>query len=392
MGMKQRFVLLILSALLLASHVVSAQDKPPFVRFNSMLDDPAINIKLGSSNINAAPGIMTHYYAAQPGTQTIELTTSGEDGPITSTEVEFEGGNHYAVILTAADQPPIVINETVAEAESGLAEGENALTIVPSAAGKDKPTFKVLDNLSPTPQERMVYEYDGYLQSAIGKDGVVIQSLDPQTGAVLSSFTIPYFPITDVLVTGGGLVDPSLPVAINYSTTSSVADWLAGMNQMENPPFTFNQFVKSAAAGGFDGALAQCEDYMWLVWPDAAFESQSSANQTYVSGAGAGTILNNSVHEGAITAPWLISPPATRGDTPLIFGDPLAELDNMPLTEGSISGNILMTVSTTGNGVQNVIHVTDTVPLGEAAQTPVHDINLYPSRTSLNLVLPLSGS
>jgi hypothetical protein len=386
--------------MLFAPHVVSAQDAP-LVRFTvsgtAQIDsDVVYEITFGSSSITAVQDVMTKYYAMQPGAQIVEFASAGEGGSTTSAEVNFEAGNRYALISTGPDQPVIVVNETVAEEESGLAEGENALTIVTTlAAGNDaaKAAFKILDNATPTPQERVVFEYSGYLQSGIGTNGVVIQRLDPQTQAIMSSVNIPYFPNTSVIVNGDGLADATRPMVVNYSTTLSVADWLAGINQMANPPFTFSEFINSAVTGGFDAALAQCEDYMWFVWTDEAFAGQSSDNQSFISGGGAGVILNNSVLEGAITTPWLISPTATRGGTPLFVGDPLAELDSINATPaaGSVTGNILMTLSTSGNNVQNVIHITDTVPLGETADVRVENYQLFPSRTRLNLVLPLGS-
>ena len=401
MSLKQCFIALILSVFLFAPHIVSAQDDLPRVRFSysppSLFDDRdfVYNFLFGSTEVAAVPDYTTMYYALPAGGQTIEFTVADEDdsaeGSSISSEITLEAGNRYTIISVGLDQPAIVINETVAEAESGLAEGENALTIV---TGNGTPTsaFKVLDNLSPTPRERAVFEYSGYMQSGIGENGVVIQRLDPQTQAIISSVNIPYFPNTSVIINGDRLIDTATPLVINYSTSLSTADWLAGINQMANPPFTFNQFINSAVVGGFDAALAECEDYMWLPWTDAAFERQSSANQSFISGAGAGEILNDSVHEGASSTPWLISPTTTRGGTPLFVGDPLAELDSTTATAGSVYGNILMTISTTGNGVQNVIHVTDTVPLGETAQAQVEDLTLFPSRTTLNLVLPIEGA
>jgi hypothetical protein len=397
--MKQRFILLILSVMLFAPYIVSAQDAP-LVRFTyspSLFDDRdfAYNFLFGSNDVSVEPDIMTMYYPLQAGTQSITFTVSAEDNSTEATttaiEVALEAGNRYSVIHVGADQPPIVINETVAEAESELVEGENTLTIVTTST-TPATTFRVMDNTSPTPQERMMFEYSFYLQSGIGENGVIVQHLDSQTQAVIASINIPYFPNTDVVINGDRLTDILTPVVINYSTTASTADWLAGVNQMTNAPFTFTAFTNSAVVGGFDAALAQCEDYMWFPWIDAAYASQSSANQSYISGMGAGTILNNSVHEGATTTPWLISPTATREGTPLFVGDPLAELESSTTISGSVYGNILMTVSTTGNNVQNVIHITDSVPVGETADTPVEDITLRSTRTSLNLVLPFGPS
>jgi hypothetical protein len=400
MNMRQCSILLIMSVVLFAPHIVSAQDSLPRAHFMyspSLFDDRdfVYNIMFESSTIAAQPDIMTKYYVVQSGTQTIEFTISDEDGSAegstVSAEINFEAGNHYAVISVGAGQAPIVINETVVEEESGLPDGENALTIISTASETSTGDFKVSDNVSPTPQERTVFEYSGYLQSGIGQNGVILQRLDPQTQAVLFSINIPYFPNTDVIVNGDRLMDATTPVAVNYSTSSSAADWLAGISQMENAPFTFDQFINSAVVGGFDAALAECEDYMWFVWTDAAYGHQSVANQTFISGAGASTVVNNSVLEGAIITPWLISPTQTRGGTPLFVGDPLAELEGDTSSSGSVSGNILMTVSTMGNNVQNVIHITDAVPLAETTQNRVDAVNLYPSRTSVNFVLPLGG-
>jgi hypothetical protein len=398
--MKQRFILLILSVMLFAPQIVSAQDAP-LARFTysppSLFDDRdfAYNFLFGSNDVSVEPDVMTAYYTLQSGTQTITLTVSDEDNSAeditASMDVTLDAGNRYSVIYVGADQPPIVINETVAEAESQLAEGENTLTIVTASATRAT-TFKVMDNTSPAPRDRAMFEYSYYLQSGIGENGVIVQRLDPQTQAVTASLNIPYFPNTDVLINGDRLMAIVTPVVMNYSTTSSAADWLAGVNQMPNPPFTFTEFTNSAVTGGFDAALAQCEDYMWFAWIDSAFAGQSSAHQPYISGMGAGTILNNSVREGATTTPWLISPTETREGTPLFVSDPLAELDSSTPAGGSVYGNILMTISTTGNNVQNVIHITDAVPVSEVADRPVEDITLQSTRTSLNLVLPFGPS
>jgi hypothetical protein len=353
--------------------------------------DFAYNFLFGSQDVRVEPDIMTAYYTGQSGTQSITLTMSDDDDStedITSSmEVTLDAGSRYSVVHVGADQPPVVINET----DSELAEGENTLTIV-TASATPATTFKVLDNASPAPQDRVMFEYSYYLQSGIGENGVIVQRLDPQTQTVTASINIPYFPNTNVLINGDRLMDSVTPVVMNYSTTSSTADWLAGVNQMTNPPFTFTEFTNAAVTGGFDAALAQCEDYMWFAWIDGGFASQSPANQAYISGMGAGTILNNSVREGATTTPWFISPTETRGGTPLFVSDPLAEMERSTLTPGSVYGNILMTISTTGNNVQNVIHITDAVPVSEAADTLVEDITLYPTRTRLNLVLPFGPS
>jgi hypothetical protein len=389
---KQRFILLIISVIFFVPHIVSAQDDLPLVRFGyghySTNYYNSSEIMFSNFETVTEPDMLTKYYAVQSGTHTIEFTPSGENGSTFSSEIALEAGNRYSVIYMGADQPPVTINETAAESELELAEGENALTIVTSLGSA---AFKVLDNVSASPRDRQIFEYNGYLQSSIGASGVVVQRLDPQTEAIISSINIPYFPNTNILINGDGLNDLTTPVVINYSTSLSAADWLAGINGMENPPFTFNQFINSAVAGGFDAALAQCEDYMWFAWIDSAFDSQSSDNQSFISGVGAGTILNNSVHEGATTTPWFISPTTTRGGTPLFVGDPLAELDNATMTAGVVSGNILMTVSTTGNDVQNVIHITDAIPISDTPQAQVENYNLYPSRTRLNLVLPLGS-
>jgi hypothetical protein len=400
MRMQQRFIVLILFVMLFAPLIVSAQDTAPLARFTysppSLFDDKdfAYNFLFGSNEVSVQPDIMTGYYPLQSGTQTITFTVSNDDSTAdttTSIEVTLEAGNRYSVIHVGADQPPIVVNETVAEAETELAEGENTLTIVTTSAAAPTP-FKVLDNAAPTPRDRALFTYDSYLQSGIGENGVIVQRLDPQTQAVTASLNIPYLPNTDVIINGDRLLDMATPVVMNYSTTLSTADWLAGVNQMPNPPFTFTEFINSAVVGGFDAALAECPNYMWFAWTDTGFAGQSAANQSYISGMGAGTILNNSVREGATTTPWLISPTETRGGTPLFVGDPLAELESSTTVSGAVYGNILMTISTTGNNVQNVIHITDAVPVSEAATAPVENINLYPSRTSLNLVLPLGPS
>jgi hypothetical protein len=399
MRMKQHFILLILSVLVFAPQLVSAQDAP-LVRFSyspSLFDDKdfVYNIFFGSNEVSGEPDVMTKYYQVPSGTQTIILTSSDEDTATddvsTSIEVTLEAGSRYSIIYAGANLLPVIINETLAEAKTERAEGENTLTIVTTSATPAN-TFKVMDNTTPTPQGRTLFEYAYHGQSGIGENGVIVQRFDPQTQAVIASINIPYFPNTDVIINGDRLMDSATPVVLNYSTTLSAADWLAGINQMTNPPFTFREFTHSADTGGFGAALAECKDYMWFTWIDAAFESQPAAHQAHISGRGAGTIVNNSVMEGATTTPWLISPTKTREGTPLFVGDPLAELEGSTSTGGSVYGSILMTVATTGNGVQNVLHITDAVPVSAEAAARVTDINLYPSRTSLNLVLPFGSA
>jgi hypothetical protein len=72
-------------------------------------------------------------------------------------------------------------------------------------------------------------------------------------------------------------------------------------------------------------------------------------------------VVNDSVFQPATTTPYFISPMTTRGGTPLEFGNPFAASAAAP-AEG-LSGMIDFTLTTTGNGVQNVVHVIDTVPV-----------------------------
>jgi hypothetical protein len=384
MNKQQRFVLLILSVLHICPYIVSAQDSVPVSIGYFPLDrealvnwfDLPISVEEEQENINNVlfPNWMTRHYPMAAGAHTLQFIHEGET-PV-SYEVTFEAGQTYAVILRDIDQPPVVINQTVAE-DAPLAEGENDLIIV-TAANDSSPSFQILDNTSPTPRERMAYEYVGYLRSGISETGAVIQRLDVGTQEVLVSATIPYLPNTTVILNGDTLIqdDAGNPLmTLNFSTSLSVADWLTAVNQMANPPFTFNQFLNSAEVGGFSAALQQCEDYMWTIWTDAAFEQLSSQNQSFVSGAGAGVVVNNSVLPPATTIPWEISPTATRGGTPLTFNNAFDDAD-LPSESVNLAGVIVMTLSTTGNDVQNVVHITDLVPVGDTGQAPVSGISL----------------
>lgn len=373
---KQRFFLFIVSLLFVAPIIVSAQDAA-LVRFGYfpqgeiqlIASDDWFRFDFDQANANIGdimfPDLMTRYHLTDVGEQTIEYSQEG--GVPFSYPIVLEAGYNYSVITVDPNQPPIVINESIAE--DGLEEGENPLIIVSDTTD----VFRILDDVSPTPLERTFTSYEGYLQTAASPAGTIIERIDLTSQETLFSLTVPYLPNTTLIINGDSLIpdaDGNVTVIPNYSTSLSVADWLAGIQSIENLPFTVANFLSSAESGGFGAAIQECEDYMWLVWTDAAFDALSSANQSYVSGAGAGNVVNDSVLQPATTSPWLLSPTATRGGVPLTFANPFAGAGIPDETFNGIRGNVLMTLSTTGSGVQNVVHIVDLVPVSETGGAP----------------------
>jgi hypothetical protein len=331
-------------------------------------------------DVNFAPNVMTPYMPAEAGEQTFSFAPLGEGAtediiPATETVV-IQEGHTYTVVVTSLESPPYIVDETGLDGEAPLAEGENRLIIVTQAATDDgaaAASFKIADNTSPTPTDRPMFEYNYYVASTIGTNGVVVERLDPQTQEPTYRLNIPYLPNTNVIINGDwtGVPDEDgegVPLILNLSTDLSVADWLAQVNQMPNPPFTFNHFVETATTGGFYAALQQCENYMWNVWTDAAFGSLTPDQQAAVSsGMGAAAVMDNSVLQPATTTPWAISPTTTRGGTPLIYFNPFVPEAN---PEPVAVGNVLLSITTTGNDVQNVINIVDVLPVGDSDVTP----------------------
>jgi hypothetical protein len=109
---------------------------------------------------------------------------------------------------------------------------------------------------------------------------------------------------------------------------------------------------------------------MWFPFTDEAYNALNASQQTYVSGAGAGVVMDNSVLQPATTAPWELSPTNTRGGTPLTIANPFNPGLDLAPAQGAVLANIVMTVATTGNDVQNVIQVITGVPVNENNQAP----------------------
>jgi hypothetical protein len=370
-----------LSVVLLAPLVVSvasAQDLTVnlsgIIRFGSFLDETTeiSEVDLQFSNGLEYPELpnntTTGFFALDPGNNGVTFLNAIDGSELANLDFEVEAGNTniYSIIYTGGDTPITVINETVVAEDAGLAVDENLLTILsrsPSAR------FWVYSNESLTPQ-RVVTPYEYFAQSSIGTGGVTVEYTNPETG-IVSQAVIPYFPNTDVIINGDAMANPNAPFVINYSTSSSVAQWLTNTSAMPNTPFAFSNFLNAATVGGFRGALDQCEDYMWFPFTDASFNALNASQQTYVSGAGAGVVMDNSVLQPATTAPWNLSPTTTRGGTPLTISGyiPLPEGDE-DVPQGALTANIILTVSTTGNDVQNVIHVVTGAPVNENNQAP----------------------
>jgi hypothetical protein len=314
--------------------------------------------------------IMTAYMPAEVGEQTvtfapIEGTT--EDILPAADTVTIQEGHTYAIVLTGANSTPMIIDETGMDEEIQRAEGDNRLIIV-TQAGAD--TFRITDFQDDSSDALPLVDMNLNGLVATFNHDLKIEVIDAQTQQPMNSIRVPFLPSTNVILNGDVLLNGEIP-PLNFSTHLSVAELLSRVSQMPNPPFTVNHFLETANSGGFYAALEQCENYMWNVFTDEAFDTLTPEQQSYVRGAGAATVMDSSVLQQATTTPWAISPTTTRGGTPLIYNPPIQVTANTTLTapeDNIVTGNILMTLSTTGNDVQNVIHFTDRVPVGGNAQ------------------------
>ena len=367
----RRFVSLLVFLLLSFPQIVSAGNTTLARVFLSPTQDqiaqlpqPNRSLNVLLNNVptfpNAAADIATAYAPVEPGTQSMELVSGTDSTPLATDEVTFEPGMMYTVVKAGLDQPAIVINDTASAAALSPNLNVNILTIVSSAPDITQ-RFKIGENGSPLPPDR-ISQQSGYAQIAF-TGNLMLEGIGKSNDTL--AFNVFNLPNTSAIFSD---VEPdtNVPLLVSYSTNMSVADWLEAVNQMTNPPFTFSQFLDSARAGGFAAALTRCEDYMWQVWTDAAFLTLPPDQQSLVSGSGAGTVVNNGVLNPATTAPWAISPTKTRGGTPLDYRSPfLALVEDSAPSPNAVTGNILMTISTTGSGVQNVINVVDQVPVSQ---------------------------
>jgi hypothetical protein len=313
--------------------------------------------------------ILTPYLNLPGGEHTVSFQPDG--GPVSSpTTLSVADGEVMTVIWSGIDQGITVINET-AQDESVTDVAFSKVLAIQNILTPPGTTFSFRDvadgeaapfNEAPRLTTQPVFDEAEYL-AAFGDDWRTIEygrsTLD--SPGVEYSFPLHVLPHTDVTF------NADVPTFVNYATDLSVMEWLTTLNQTVGAPFTFNNFLSVAETGGFSGALVQCENYMWFVWTDVAFNLLPLETQTYVqSAAGAGTVLNNSVLELPSTTPWLNSPTVTRGGTLLRFELPLrasTAVDVLtPTPFPGVALNIALTLTTRGNGVRNVIHVVDNVP------------------------------
>jgi|GEM_PF-3229683 hypothetical protein len=377
------------------------------VSFGVFITEPLevdISTSAGVNYPNMPPNITTSYAAIPAGDLTIDYAASDASAPLEGAAltdtVTLEGGHQYLVIKTGFDEPVLVIDETQLNEEFPLPEGYNALIVVTELATDDGAAsstgaaaahlrlmapvgefFGRLRYAAPAAQDLTV-RVSGYFRFGVqyGDSDTSVPSQRyadefETNGLNYDEVVAASLPNTNMVINGNAAVAGQF-VPINYSTDLPVADWLAQFNRITDAPFTFNQFNNSAATGGFAAALQQCEDYMWNAWTDDAFAALAAALQEYVSGnAGAGTVVNNSVLQPATTTAQNISPTTTRGGIPLNYTAQSAQVSaggtTLPTathsgTPDEVIGNIILSISTTGSGVQNVINVVDSVPVSES--------------------------
>ncbi|GIK65190.1 MAG: hypothetical protein BroJett018_29840 [Chloroflexota bacterium] len=357
-------------AFLVSFSPTSAQDAPSMFRMgyvgdNITLDSLRLIDGAQSYDFGAHPAnLMTDYVSVNPGEVRIEYVVTGES---LSDSLIVEAGQQYSFIKTAFDQPPLVINETQLRTELNAAPSDAITLLVGDRAVID--SFELrhedgsttgLDALNPVHHDG----YSAYLQDTLTLGNLTVNAgvrLDASEDAATHDFEMFNLPATNVLV------NVAAPSVVSYSTLLTVADWLDALNQGPEPSFTFTQFLNTATIGGFAPALVDCQDYMWLVWTDEAFNALTPEQQAAVSGASAAQVMDSSVLTQSLTAPWLLPPNSTtRGGLPIEFANPFsADSASIPAGDDTLSGNVHVTISTTGGGVQNVIHVIDTVPFGE---------------------------
>ncbi len=383
-------VLLVVSFALVSVSSVSAQSGFALVRFGVYTDPSDVLITDTTSNefflatnpnpvnqdvVNADAeyatlvyDLVTKYGQFAPSELEFTISDAPSGGGNTSTEtVTVEAGNVYTIIKHGINSPAIVINETVLEEESPLGDGENSVTVITrtaDGAGGSESSFRftLADNDTPTPLQR--FEFSGYFRAAVGVP-VRLERLDPATGSPIAGIVIPYLPSTNVIINGDAL-GSDLASAAQFSTPLTVLAWLQGINNMANPPFTFNNFINTATTGGFAGALEQCQNYMWNVFTDEAYEALDSAVRDQIVGRNTSLVMDASVLQPATSAPWLLGQTRTRGGTPVTYANPFAASTGSVTAAHStpigVNGDILLTISTTGNAVQNIINLVNVVP------------------------------
>lgn len=346
---------------------IRAQDLPgalvSFGNFNHARVEISLEMTSGLAYDNLAPNITTSYAPVDPGEYTVEYAYSGDtppaSTPILPDTVNLEAGHHYTIIKGDYDRPALVIDRTTLFEEFLLAQGENSLIVVSETVVDDESAAENFSLTSPTGDPLPIHGYQGYFLGIITQEGATLERRDPQLGSTVDEIKIEGLPSITVVINGDWVPDEEVAPVPNYSTTLNVAEWLAAFNQMTAPPFTFNNFIQTATSGGFLAALNECQDYMWNVFTDAAYEALPAEEQATVT-TNAAVVMDASVLQPATTMPWLISPTATRGGTPLTYANPFAT--PAAPDPNAIMGNVILTVSTAGNGVQNVVHIVDNVP------------------------------
>lgn len=359
-------------AFLVSFSPTRAQDAPSTFRMGYLgdvitLDSLQLINGDKSYDFRAHPAnLMTDYVSVNPGEVQIEygVAVTGES---LSDSLIVEAGQQYTFIKTAFDLPPLVINETQLRTELNAAPSDAITLLVGDRAVIDSFVLRLedgsttgLDALNPVHHDG----YSAYLQDILAPGSLTINAgvkVDASEDAATQDFEMFNLPATNVLV------NVAAPSVVSYSTLLTVADWLDALNQGPDPSLNFTQFLNTATTGGFAPALVDCQDYMWLIWTDEAFNALTPEQQAAVSGASAAQVMDSSVLTQSLTAPWLLPPDSTtRGGLPIEFANPFsADTDAAPAGDDTLSGNVQLTISTTGGGVQNVIHVVDTVPFGE---------------------------
>lgn len=305
--------------------------------------------------------LMTDYVPVNAGELQIEYVVAGT-GETLSDSLVVEAGQQYSLIKTSFDLPPLVINETQLRTDLNAAPTDAVVTIIGERSVIDTFELQAEDGSTLTLDDLNPVHHDGY--SAYLQDPLIVSSITftakTEVDGATQDFQVVNLPATNVMF------NAAAPTPISYSTNLTVADWLDALNNKSEPVLTFTEFLNTATIGGFAPALVDCQDYMWLIWTDEAYNALTPEQQAAVSGAAAAQVMDRSVLTQSLTAPWLLPPNSTtRGGLPIEFTNPFATgsaVAPTPTGSDTLSGNIQVTISTTGGGVQNVIQVIDTVP------------------------------
>jgi hypothetical protein len=311
------------------------------------------------------PGLLTDYVAVPAGEIQVDFLAAGESVSITETVV-IEEGQQYIFVKTGYDDIPLLINETQIRQDLNAAATDSIITIVgrPPAIEGYGVRYSTDDPAFSTRFALQRYEgYAAYLQDTSTVNGLVDAAVTYENSggeAIDQEFQFYKLPATNVFF------NAEAPSIISYSTNGSVLDWLQAQNAGVDSPFTFNNFHATATTGGFAAALVDCPDYMWLLWTDIAYDALTPEQQNAVSGRDASSVMDRSVLTQSLTAPWLLAPNSTtRGGTPIEFLNPFSTDAVAAPADDTLVGNVNLTISTTGSGVQNVIQVIDSVPFQE---------------------------